>query len=95
MKKCPACGHENPLDETQCPKCGRYYSKIIELLDQAAAEEEAQSFRGQCRRIFQADNVRLALKTELTRWWAGLGVRAKFTLFVIFVFVFALVASVL
>ncbi|MGR8952748.1 MAG: zinc-ribbon domain-containing protein [Gammaproteobacteria bacterium] len=95
MKKCPACGHENPLDATQCPKCGRYYSKIIELLDQAAAEEEAQSFRGQCRRIFQADNIKLALKAELTRWWAGLGGRAKFTLFVIFVFVFALVASVL
>jgi uncharacterized membrane protein YvbJ len=95
MKKCPACGHENPLPEKKCPKCGSYYSKIIELIDQEAAAEEEQSFRGQCRRIFQADNVKLALKAEVKRWWAGLGGRAKFTLFVIFVFVFALVVSVL
>ena len=95
MKKCPSCGHANPLDEKKCPKCGSYYSRIIELIDKEAAEEEDQSFRGQCRRIFQADNVKLALKAELKRFWAGLGGRAKFTLFVIFVFVFALVVSVL
>lgn len=95
MKKCPACGHESSLDETKCPKCGSYYSKIIELIDKVAAEEEEQSFRGRCRRILQADNVKLALKAELKHWWAGLGGRAKFTLFVIFVFVFALVVTVL
>jgi uncharacterized membrane protein YvbJ len=95
MKKCPACGHENPLPETKCPKCGSYYSKIIELIDQEAAAEEEQSFRGQCRRILQSGNVKLALKVEVKRWWAGLGVHAKFTLFVIFAFVFALVVSVL
>jgi uncharacterized membrane protein YvbJ len=95
MKKCPVCGHENPLSETKCPKCGSYYSKIIELIDQEAAAEEEQSFRGRCRRIFQADDTKLALKAELKRGWAGLGGRAKFTLFVIFVFVFALVVSVL
>lgn len=95
MKKCPVCGHENPLDETKCPKCGSYYSKIIELLDKEAADEEERSFRGQCRRIFQSGNVKLALKAEAERWWSGLGLRAKFTLFVIFVFVFALVVTVL
>lgn len=95
MRKCPACGHENPLSETKCPKCGSYYSKIIELIDQEAADEEERSFRGRCRRIFGAENVKLALKAEVERGWAGLGGRAKFTLFVIFVFVFALVVSVL
>jgi uncharacterized membrane protein YvbJ len=95
MRKCPACGHENPLSETKCPKCGSYYSKIIELIDQEAADEEERSFRGRCRRIFGAENVKLALKSEVKRGWAGLGGRAKFTLFVIFVFVFALVVSVL
>jgi uncharacterized membrane protein YvbJ len=95
MKKCPACGHENPLPETKCPKCGSYYSKIIELIDHEAAAEQEQSFRGQCRRILRSGNVKLALKAEVKRWWAELGGRAKFTLFVIFVFVFALVVSVL
>jgi uncharacterized membrane protein YvbJ len=95
MKKCPACGYENPLSETKCPKCGSYYSKIIEMIDQEAADEEEQSFRGQWRRILRADSIKLALKSEMKRWWASLGGRAKFTLFVIFVFVFALVVSVL
>lgn len=95
MKKCPTCGHETPSNETKCPKCGNYYSKIIELIDKEAAEEEEQSFRGRCRRILNADNVRLALKAEGVRWWSGLGGRAKFTLFVIFVFVFALIVSAL
>ena len=77
------------------PQMRELLFQIIELIDKEAAEEEDQSFRGQCRRIFQADNVKLALKAELKRFWAGLGGRAKFTLFVIFVFVFALVVSVL
>lgn len=75
----------------RCPECGGFYSKAVELIDQAAAEEAAQTFAGRCRRIVASGHIRQALLAE----WQALPGQAKFSLWVIFVFVFALVASVL
>ena len=91
MPICSKCGFANAKTEMRCPECGGFYSKAVELIDQAAAEEAAQTFGGRCRRILASGQIRQALLAE----WQALSGRAKFSLFVIFVFVFALVASVL
>jgi hypothetical protein len=75
--------------------CGKFYSKIAELIAEEEAEEERRSLRGQLRRIVGAEDIKAALKAEIKQVIAGLSRKARFTLFVIFVFVFALVVSVL
>lgn len=95
MKKCPSCGHESDSPGMKCPACGNYYSKIIELIAEEEENEEKNSFRGRCKRIFHAENVKQELLSELKSIKAGLSNKAKFTIFVVFVFIFALVVSVL
>lgn len=95
MKKCPSCGHERHDAEMKCPECGGFYSKIAELIAAEEADEELHSFRGQCRRIFNADDVKHELRVELERMKAGLTKKGMFTLFVIIAFIFALTLSVL
>jgi uncharacterized membrane protein YvbJ len=96
MKKCPHCGHEH--DNTaalQCPKCGGFYSKIIELIEEEAADEERNSFRGRCLRIWHSGRIWQETKAEVRAFIKGLPLTAKFTLFVIATFVFALIVIVL
>jgi len=96
MSQCSSCGHERVEGEVVCPACGKFYSKIAELIaEEEAAEEEMQSLRGRLRRVVDADNVKAAIKAECKQVIAGLSTKARFTLFVIFVFVFALMISVL
>lgn len=95
MSKCPTCGADRLPGATVCPVCGRFYSKIIELIAAEEADEERRSWRGRLKRIVGADDVRAALKNEVKLAVAGLNTKARFTLFVIFVFVFALVVTVL
>jgi uncharacterized membrane protein YvbJ len=95
MKKCPECGYVNANDTPRCPECGGFYSKIIQLIEQAAAEEESQTWRGRCQRIWSADNRKQAVKRELEQFKASLTVQAKLALWVIFAFVFALIVTVL
>lgn len=95
MKKCSSCGHESDSSEIKCPACGSYYSKIIELIAEEEENEEQNSFKGRCKRIFHAENVRDELINELISIKAGLSNKARFTIFVVFVFIFALVVSVL
>jgi predicted ATP-dependent serine protease len=95
MKKCPSCGYESDRSEMKCPVCGAYYSKIIELIAEEEANEEKSSFRGRWRCIRKSENVRHELLNELKAMYANLTGKAKFTLFVIFIFVFALIVSVL
>ncbi|MGZ8152592.1 MAG: hypothetical protein ACXW0Q_07340 [Methylovulum sp.] len=95
MQKCPSCGYENNKTEMRCPECGSFYSKVIEIIAQEEADEELQTFRGQCKRILNSGNIKQELSTEMQKIKAGLSLKAKFSLFVIFVFVFALVISVL
>jgi len=95
VNKCSVCGHERNDRDMKCPECGSFYSKIAEIIAEQEAQEEMQTLRGRCKRILNADDVKHALLAELTLIWAGLTKKGVFALFVIFVFVFALVVSVL
>lgn len=95
MHKCSVCGHENHGSDIKCPKCGHFYSKITQIIAEQEAQEELQTLRGRCKKILHADNVKLALLAELKRMRAELTKKGMFALFVIFVFVFALIISVL
>lgn len=95
MNKCSICGDKRNDIDIKCPGCGHFYSKIIELIAEQEAQEEMQTFRGFCKRILNSGNVKQALLAEVRQIKAGLSKKAMFALFVIFVFVFALVVSVL
>jgi uncharacterized membrane protein YvbJ len=95
MNKCPSCGHERNGRDMKCPQCGSFYSKVDEILAEEEANEEKHSFRGRCKRIINADDVKRELLAELKLVKAGLTPKSLFTIFVIIAFVFALVISVL
>ena len=95
MNNCRFCGHERSTSELRCPECGVFYPTIAELIAEEEAYEAAHSFRGHCQKILDAPDRKQALLAELKQFAAGLSTRAWFTLFVIFVFVFALVITVL
>ena len=95
MNKCSVCGHERNDRDMKCPECGSFYSKIAEIIAEQEAQEEMQTFRGRCKRILNSDDVKHELLAELKLIRAGLTKKGMFALFVIFVFVFALVVSVL
>lgn len=95
MNKCSVCGHERNDRDIKCPECGRFYSKIAEIIAEQEALEEMQTFRGRCKRILNSGDVKHELMAELKRVREGLTKRGMFALFVIFVFVFALIVSVL
>jgi uncharacterized membrane protein YvbJ len=95
MNKCSVCGHQRNERDIKCPECGSYYSKIAEIIAEQEAAEEMQTFRGRCKRILKSDDVKHELLAELKQIRAGLTKKGMFALLVIFVFVFALVVSVL
>lgn len=79
----------------RCPECGSFYSKIIEMIDEVAADEEQNTLRGRYQRILHSGNIKQAALFEWKQIKAGLSKQAWFALFVIFVFVFALILTVL
>ncbi len=95
MNKCSVCGHERSDGEMKCPQCGSFYSKITEIIAEHEAQEEMQTFRGRCKKILNSADVKQALLDELKAAKSELTPKGTFALFVIFVFVFALVVSVL
>ncbi|MDO9103854.1 MAG: hypothetical protein Q7U57_02710 [Methylovulum sp.] len=95
MNLCPSCGHEHDNNAVRCPECGSFYSKIIEMIDAEAADEEKHTLRGRCKRILDSGDIKLALLQEWQQIKAGLSKQALFALFVIFAFVFALIITVL
>lgn len=95
MNKCSVCGHERNDHDIKCPECGNFYSKIVQMIVEQEAQEEMQTFRGRCKRIFNSGDVKRELVSELKRIRAELSIKGMFALFVIFVFVFALIVSVL
>jgi predicted ATP-dependent serine protease len=95
MNKCSLCGHERKDFDIRCPECGSFYPTIAELIAEEEANEEKHSFRGHCKRILGADDVKQELLNELSQVKAGLTKKALFTIFVIIAFVFALTLSVL
>ena len=95
MKQCPVCGHQNSHNEMRCPECGRFYSKIIELIDELATEEENASVAGRWKRFLATSDKKQALYHEWLEFKSGLSFQAKLSLWMIFVFVFALIVTVL
>ncbi len=95
MNNCPSCGHECSKTETRCPECGAFCSKIAELIAEEEAYEAAHSLRGRWQKIWNAPDRKQAVLAEFKQFWAGLSITGKFSLFVIFVFVFALIVTVL
>ncbi len=95
MNKCSACGHKRVEGAIKCPECGSFYSKIAEIISEHEAHEDMQTLSGRCRKILNSTDVKQALLSELGLIKAGLTKKQVFALFVIFVFVFALVVSVL
>jgi hypothetical protein len=95
MNNCPSCNHERSKTDVRCPECGVFYPTIAELIAEEEAYEAAHSWRGHWQKILDAPDMKHALLAELKQFWAGLSTKAKFTLFVIFVFEFALIITVL
>ena len=95
MNNCPSCGHERINNEIRCPECGAFYSKVIELIAEEEAYELEHSFRGHWQKFLDAPDKKQALWAEIKQFWAGLSIKARFSLFVIFAFVFALIVTVL
>jgi hypothetical protein len=78
-----------------CTQCGRLFAKVIDIISAEAAEEELQTFRGQCKRILHSGNIKAEMLAEISRFKAGLSRKGVFTLYVIIAFVFLLTLSVL
>lgn len=95
MKKCSFCGYEQMDNGVKCPECGRFYSKIMQLIEEEQAYEYEHSLRGRYQRIVNAASVKQELMAEMKMIISGLDKKARFTLFVIFVFIFALLVTVL
>lgn len=95
MNKCSSCGHERSHTEPRCPECGTFYPTLAELLAAEEAYEAEHSLRGRWQKIWTASDKKHALGVTVKQCWSELSLRGKFSLFVIFVFVFALIVTVL
>lgn len=95
MNKCPQCGQQRKADEYRCLFCGCFYSQLDEILAAEEAATERKSFKGRLKAIKKADNAKQALMEELHDIRRSTPNKTLFTLFVIFVFIFALIVSVL
>lgn len=69
--------------------------QIAKILAEEEAQIEKNSWQGKLKRLWQAENKKLAFKAELIAMWRGLSTKAIFTLFLIIAFVFFLTVSVL
>jgi uncharacterized membrane protein YvbJ len=95
MNKCPQCGQQRKADEYRCFACGCFYSQLDEILADEEAERERRTLKGRLKAIRQADNPKQALIDELMAIKTNTPRRTSFTLLLIFIFVFALIVSVL
>lgn len=95
MNNCPSCGHQRQDASLTCPECGRFYSKIIELIEQEAAEEARWTWHSRWQRVIQASNRWNALRAEWQQITADWSKIVWFTLAIIALFLFALIVTVL
>jgi hypothetical protein len=72
MKTCPSCECERVADQTRCPECGAYYSKIVQLIAEEEAYEAEHSFSGRWKKMWNAPNRKQAVLAELKLFWQGL-----------------------
>lgn len=72
---------------------------LNEKIEQILAEEEAQieqnSWQGKLKRVWQSENRKTALKSEMGAMLGNLSKKGMFTLFLIVAFIFMLTLSVL
>lgn len=95
MRKCPQCGQHRKTDEYRCLSCGCFYSHLDEILAAEEAEQERQSVKGRLQHIMAANNSKQALFDELLNIKENTPTRTFLTLAFIFIFIFALIVSVL
>jgi hypothetical protein len=95
MNKCPKCGQQRQADEYRCFTCGCFYSRLDEILADEEAEREKKSFKGRLKMIRTADNPKQALINELRTLKENTPQQTFLTFGVIFIFIFALIVSVL
>ena len=95
MNKCPQCGQQRKAEEYRCLSCGCFYSQLDEILATEEDEQKRKSLSGRLKNIIHTDNSKQALVDELHDIWQNTPRQTLFTLIVVFVFIFALIVSVL
>ena len=95
MNNCPECGHQREGDEYKCPKCDCFYSQLDEILATEEEEKESRSLKGRLKSIQKSDDSINAFKQEFNKLKDATTEKALLTLALIFMFVFALVLSVM
>lgn len=95
MTQCPQCNHQRKGEEYKCPECNCFYSPLDEVLATEAAEIEKRSFKGRLKAIKSANNSIEAFKQEYQRLEETTPYSTFLALGVIFVFIFALIISVM
>jgi predicted ATP-dependent serine protease len=95
MTHCPQCQHQREGEEYKCPKCDCFYSALDEMLATEADEIKKRSFIGRLQAIKTASNSIEALKNEYQRLEDSTPYSTILALGVIFMFIFALIISVM
>ena len=95
MKNCPQCGQARVADTLKCPICDVFYSQLDELLYAEQQRIEQNTFKGQLRRIWAAQDRPQALREYLNEVWAVTPWQTKITWWTVFAFLFVLVFGVL
>jgi len=94
MKNCPQCGKARIGEEFKCPACDVFYSQLDELLFAEQQRLEKNTFKGQLKAIWAADDRQQAARQALSTAWRNTPLKTKITLWTIFAFVFALVFGI-
>ena len=95
IKKCVQCGHIRETLETRCPNCGSLNAKIDGILAREEAEHQRHTLAGRLKTLLNAENKREAFFVQFKSVKDSLPEQSLFILFVVFVFVFALIFSVM
>ena len=95
MNTCSQCSQPQEDLKSRCQHCGSLNQKIDDILAKEAAEAEKKSFKGKLKTILNADNKTKALFIQLHTAKQSLTKQAWFTLFVIFMFIFAMTYAVI
>lgn len=95
MSYCSNCKQPISNEADRCPHCNSLNSKIDGILAKEAAEAEKNSFKGQMKTVFQADDKKQALLLQLKRAQQALTKEVLFTFFIVFAFIFAMTLTVI
>ncbi len=95
MSQCSQCGHPRDNSEARCQNCGGLNSKIDEILAREEAERDKNTLKGKLKKIIFAEDKKEELSSQYEDFKSSLSKRAMFTLFVIFVFIFAMTFTVI